>query len=93
MDGFEVHDDPDAGRFELRRDGELVSYAVYENRDGVVVVPHVETIARHRGNGYGARLMEGLLSIIRADQRRITPLCSFAASHIDEHPEHHDLLN
>lgn len=92
MAAFEVLDNPEAGRFELHRDDELVGYAVYDERDGVVVVPYVETIARYRGNGYGARLMEGLLDIIRSDQRRITPLCSFAAGHIDEHPEHHDLL-
>lgn len=89
---FEVLEVPEVGRFELHRDGELVGYAVYEDRDGVVVVPHVETVARYRGNGFGARLMEGLLTIIRADQRRITPLCSFAAGHINDHPEHHDLL-
>ena len=92
MTAFEVLDNPDAGRFELHGDGELVGYAVYDERAGVLVVPHVETIARYRGNGYGARLMEGMLGIIRSDKRRITPLCSFAAGHIDDHPEHHDLL-
>jgi len=55
-------------------------------------VPHVETFPEHRGQGYAARLMEGLLSIIRADGRTITPLCPFAAGHVRDNEQHHDLL-
>ena len=51
---FDVTENADAGRFELRRNDELVSYANYGVEDGVIVVPHVETIAEHRGNGYAA---------------------------------------
>ncbi len=89
---FAVVENVDGGRFELRRDGVLVGFASYRQQNDAVVVPHVETFPEHRGQGYAARLMEGLLAIIRADGRTITPLCPFAAGHVRDHTEHHDLL-
>ena len=89
---FEVSENVDAGRFELRLGGELVSIADYQQRDDVVVVPHVETDPAHRGNGFAARLMDGLLDQLRASGRSIAPLCPFAAEHIRDNPRHHDLL-
>ncbi len=80
------------GRFELLRNGDVVSFASYRESDGVITVPHVETVREHRGNGYAAELMEGLLAIIRADGRKISPLCPFAAQHIRDNPQHHDLV-
>lgn len=80
------------GRFELSRRGEIVSFADYRERDGVVIVPHVETVRHHRGNGYAAELIEGLLAIVRSDGRRVLPLCPFAADHIRANPQHHDLV-
>lgn len=80
------------GRFELLKHGEVVSFATYRQRGDDVVVPHVETAPPHRGNGFAAELMEGMLAILRADGRTITPLCPFAAQHIRDNPEHRDLL-
>ena len=87
-----VTEDTDASRFELREGGELLSFADYQSRGTTIVVPHVETIPAHRGRGNAARLMDGLLAIIRADGRTIVPLCPFAAAHIRDEPAHHDLL-
>lgn len=89
---FEVVENTEAERFELQRDGTLVGFATYRQQGTAVVVPHVETFPEHRGQGYAARLMEGLLAIIRADGRTITPLCPFAAGHIRDNEQHHDLL-
>jgi len=89
---FTVTDDPDSRRFMLMREGEMVGYASYSVRDNTVIVPHVETLPEHRGNGYAARLMDGLLAMLRDDGRKITPLCSFAAGHIRDNPDHADLV-
>lgn len=90
--GFVVTENPDAGRFELHRDDELVSFATYRTHDDTVVVPHVETLWQHRGQGNADRLMAGMLDELDRTTRRIVPLCSFAASHIRDRPERHDLL-
>ncbi len=89
---FEVVEDTEAERFLLVRSGEMVGYADYTTHDRSIVVPHVETLRQHRGQGFAARLLEGLLAIIRADGRTIVPLCPFAADHIRAEPAHHDLV-
>ena len=95
---YEVRERPELGRFELYRSAragvepEVVGFADYHTRGSSIVVPHVETLRQYRGHGLGARLMEGLLDQVRASERTIVPLCSFAAGYIDEHPEQHDLV-
>jgi len=79
-------------RYELRLDDNLVSFADFQARDDMIVVPYVETLQEHRGNGYAAHLMSGLLDDVRAQGERIEPVCSFAREYIRDRPEHHDLL-
>ncbi len=89
---FEVVENAEAGRFELQRDGDVVSVADFTDRDGTVVIPHVGTDPAHRGQGYAGRLMDGTLDLIRTSGRSVVPLCPFAAQHIRGHPEYQDLL-
>ena len=89
---YVVVENADDGRFELRREGELLSFANYSNRAGnVVVVPHVETLPHHRGAGNADRLMDGLLTQLRESGRSILPLCPFAAQHLRDNPHNQDL--
>lgn len=81
------------GRFELHVDGEIVSIADYSERDGgTVVVPHVATDPAHRGKGNAGRLMDGMLEQLRASDRKITPICPFAAHHVNSNPQYEDLV-
>ena len=90
--GFGLFENTARGRFELTRDGELVSFAEFHADGDNVVVPHVETVHAHRGNGYAARLLDGMLDMFREQGRTITPLCSFAAGHVMANPRHRELL-
>jgi len=88
-----VVENVDADRFELWLAGEMLSFATYSSRsDGSVVVPHVETKRQYRGNGNAGLLMDGMLDLLRASERRIVPLCPFAADHVRSNERHHDLL-
>ena len=87
-----VVDVPERSRFELRLDGERVGLADYTVRDGVVTVPHVETDPAHRGQGFAAELMAGLLDELRERGQTIRPLCPYAAAYVREHPEVQDLV-
>ncbi len=89
----EVIENADEGRFELHIDGDIISVADYSERDGgVVVIPHVGTAPAHRGQGNASRLMNGLLEQLRASERKILPICPFAANHVKTNPQHHDLV-
>ena len=87
-----VTHNPAAHRYELYRDDELLSFAVYHEDEGVTVVRHVETLLPHRGNDYAAELMAGLLEHLRADGRTVLPVCWYAADYLRNHPDQHDLL-
>lgn len=76
-----------ASRYELHVDGALVALADFHDRPGAVVVPHVETAAQHRGQGYAARLMDGVVADLQARDLQIVPVCTYAAAYMDEHPE------
>jgi len=91
-EGPAVVENTHLSRFELLHHGDVVSFATYTTEGSSVVVPHVETAAEHRGNGYGGQLMEGLLATLRKTDRTISPRCPFAAHHISKNPQHHDLL-
>lgn len=82
-------------RFELLHHGEVVSFASYRPNPAdaqSIVIPHVETAPQHRGNGYAAELMDGTLDLLRSSDRTVVPRCPFAAGHIRDNPEHHDLV-
>jgi len=89
---FEVVENAGEGRFELRRDGDVLSVADFSERDGVVIIPHVGTDPAHRGQGLASKLMDGLIVQLRETNRLIKPLCPFAAYYMSQHPEHQDLL-
>ena len=57
-----------------------------------VVIRHVETTPSQRGNGHAAELMAGVLDQIRRTGRTVTPVCSYALTYIQDHPDQHDLL-
>jgi predicted GNAT family acetyltransferase len=88
----EVRHAPERSRYELHVDGELLGIADYRERDGVVLLPHTEIDAAHRGQGLGDVLVEGALADLRARGRKIVPACWFVADYVERHAEHADLV-
>lgn len=86
-----VVDNKAAGRFELTEEG-ATTFADYSRRGGVLVIPHVETPPAARGKGSAGRLMEGIVTLARAEGAKIAPLCPYAAAWLERHPEHRDLV-
>ncbi len=86
-----VTDNAARSRYELTQDG-LTAFADYHRRDGKVVIPHVEAPPALRGTGAAGRLMEGVVADVRAKGEKLVPLCPYAATWIQRHPEHADLV-
>jgi hypothetical protein len=87
----DVIDNTARSRFELEEAGH-VAFADYRRRDSVLVIPHVEAPPALRGTGAAARLMEGVLAIVRERGEKIMPTCSYAAAYMKRHKQHHDLI-
>jgi predicted GNAT family acetyltransferase len=87
-----VHDEPDAGRFTLRLRDEVVGFADYSLGGDVITIPHVETVPAHRGQGYAALLMDGVVASLRTNGQRLRPVCWYAAEYVRDRPATHDLV-
>lgn len=87
-----VTDRPDDGRYDLLLDGDVVGFATYRLRDGVMAIPHVETAPGHRGNGFADTLMSGIVAHVRERGLSIRPICPYAASFMHDNRSTHDVL-
>lgn len=89
----EIVDNPEAYRYELRHDGEVVGFVRYRpGDDGVLVIPHVEVVPELRGEGHSAPFLDTVLADIERRGLKVVPTCGYAATHIRSNPELTHLL-
>jgi uncharacterized protein len=81
-----VTDNTEASRFELTSDGQLAEL-VYRHRANRLVLVHTEVPPAIGGQGVGGQLVEAALRRAAADGLTIVPLCSFARSWLQHHPD------
>jgi len=84
-------DNPAESRFELTENGHL-AFADYRRQDGLLVIDHVEAAMPLRGTGAAGRLMDEVVRLARAENRRIVPRCGYAAGWLRRHSEHAGLV-
>jgi uncharacterized protein len=87
----EVRDNKAQSRFELDVDGGI-AFANYRLTPQAVIITHTETPRALRGRGIASELVEGALSLIRADGRKVIPGCSFVVDYLHRHPEYADMV-
>jgi hypothetical protein len=86
----DVIDNRELHRFELIEQGQT-AFADYRIENDRIVLSHVEAPVGLRGTGAAARLMEGVLAIIRERGMKVSPVCEYAAAWLSRHPEYVDL--
>jgi len=79
-------------RYELVRDGRVVSIAEYQLAGNTVAFTHTETVVELRGQGLAGRLIEFALDDVRLVGRDVIPRCPFVRNFINDHPQYRDLL-
>ena len=88
----EVRNNTEKSRYELILGSEVVGVADYRQDGDVLVFPHTQIKAQLRGQGLGAKLVQGALDDTRAGGRRVLARCWYVAEFIDTNPEYQDLL-
>jgi predicted GNAT family acetyltransferase len=73
-------------RFELRVDGHLAELVYRRNGQRLVLV-HTEVPDALEGRGLGGRLVTAAIERAERDGLTIVPLCPFARSWLERHPE------
>ncbi len=92
MPEAEVVDAPEASRYELRLDGELIGAAVYRLRLDRIVFIHTEVAEAYEGRGFAGLLASSALDDARRRGLAVVPLCPYIAAYIDRHPSYQDLV-
>ncbi|WP_425146075.1 GNAT family N-acetyltransferase [Deinococcus sp.] len=89
----DVHNDSAQSRYELKTaDG----MAIAEYRSvgtHAVMFTHTEVPESMEGQGVGSRLVRAALDDVKAQGKRVIPMCPFVASYISEHHEYLDLVD
>jgi len=88
----EVRNNAERSRYELVADSEIIGVAEYHDDGDVRVFPHTQIKSALRGQGLGARLVQGALDDTRAHGRRVLAHCWYVAEFIETNPAYRDLL-
>ncbi|MEW6094499.1 MAG: GNAT family N-acetyltransferase [Chloroflexota bacterium] len=86
-----VKHNPQAGRFELEKDGHL-AVLEYELAAGKIIYTHTGVPAALEGQGIGSSLAHAGLEYARAQGLKAVPLCSFVAAYIRRNSEYQELV-
>lgn len=92
MDEFEIADNPDARRYELRHQGQLIGDIEYELRGPTVALIHTKVDEQFGGRGLAARLVAFALADVRAAGRQVLPVCPYVRRYVGEHQEWWDIV-
>jgi uncharacterized protein len=82
---------PEKGRFQVVVDGH-VCITDYRLAGGVMVITHTEVAPALGGRGIAAALMQAALAHASAHGLKVDPLCSYARSYMQRHPQTQSLL-
>jgi uncharacterized protein len=92
MDDITLSDNPEAHRFELRKNGVVAAYCEYNLLKGMLLFTHTEVLPQFEGQGLGSKLAVFALDEVRRRELNAVPACPFMAGYIRKHGEYRDLV-
>src|SRR3954449_7221721 len=89
----ELIDNVDQGRFELRRDGDLVGRLHYTHlKPNRYALRHTEVEADHQHQGVGGAMVRRVLDEIRCRGATATAICPFVVDYLSKSAGYADLV-
>jgi uncharacterized protein len=79
-------------RFEAWLGGQKVGFMQFRDENRLIVITHAEVSPEFEGRGVGGALVRAALDELRAEGRRVLPLCPFVKAWIERHPGEYDDL-
>jgi predicted GNAT family acetyltransferase len=87
-----VLDVPERERFEIHLDGQLVGFAAYRAKPGLLIFTHTEISDAVEGRGLGSALVGAALDTTRSRGLAVRPDCPFVRAFIARHRDYLDLV-
>lgn len=81
------------GRIYAEKDGKLIAEITFPEQEGVAVIDHTFVDDSLRGQGVAGQLVRAAVEQIRSRGEKARPVCSYARTWFDRHPEEADLLD
>jgi predicted GNAT family acetyltransferase len=73
-------------RYEMTlQDGTV--FARVRRKENLLMIDHVESPASLRGQGAGSNFMKSFMDVVRRDNLKVTPVCSFAKTWLNKHAD------
>ncbi|MBX3195900.1 MAG: N-acetyltransferase [Microbacteriaceae bacterium] len=89
----EFRHDPDAHRYTMHVDGQLVSTAEYLDHGAGIVFHRTVTVPMYRGRGYADQLVSYAMDDVEAREAGpVRATCWYVSEWFGRHPERGDLL-
>jgi predicted GNAT family acetyltransferase len=93
MPDVEIRDNGEASRFEAIVHGEVVGFAEYRLKPGVITFTHTEVDDDQEGQGIGSALVRESLDGVRTDgELKVRIACPFYRAYLERHHDWDDLL-
>ena len=92
MSDPDIHDNAEAGRYELEVEGEI-AFAAYNLSPLNLMITKTSVPSRLEGRGIAGRLTEHLLKDARTRGLMVLPVCSYVARYLQKHPEFADVVH
>jgi predicted GNAT family acetyltransferase len=86
MSDVAVTDNQDGSQLEIRVDGQLAELR-YRTRAGRLILVHTEVPEALGGRGLGGELVRAAIRKAEAESMTLVPLCPFARSWLERHPD------
>ena len=74
------------------QDGKLLAEILFPSREGKAAITRTFVDDSLRGQGVAGQLMEAAVARLRGENLEVRPICSYAKSWFEKHPEEGDLL-
>ena len=85
--------EPDARRYVLRIDDQIVAVADYRVNGSAISFNHTYTAPHLRGRGYAGEVVQFAVDDVEKNSdRHIVPMCWYVGEWFDKHPERAGLL-
>ncbi len=89
---IEVTKHPERQTYEITVGGETAGLMTYEESGDRVAIMHTEVEDRFEGQGLASRLAAFALDDVRAQGRKVVPVCPYLTTYLRRHPEYADLI-